>query len=43
MEQTILGEYVIMYLNVELNLALLAIQKSLVLLDNYLGSNTKKL
>ena len=32
-----------MYLNVELELALMAIQKCLVLLYNYLGPNTKKL
>ena len=36
--------HVIMYLNVELGLALVAIQKCLVLLhDDYLGPNTKKL
>ena len=34
--------HVIMYLNVELELALVAIQKCLVLLHNYLGPNTKK-
>ena len=35
--------HVIMYLNVELELALVAIQKCLVLLHDYLGPNTKKL
>ena len=32
-----------MYLNVELELALVAIQKFLVLLHDYLGPNNKKL
>ena len=32
-----------MYLNVELELALVAIQKCLVILHDYLGPNTKKL
>ncbi len=32
-----------MYLNVELELALVAIQKCLVLFHDYLGPNTKKL
>ena len=35
--------HVIMYLNVELELALVAIQNCLVLLHDYLGPNTKKL
>ena len=35
--------HVIMYLNVKLELALVAIQKCLVLLHDYLGPNTKKL
>ncbi len=35
--------HVIMYLNVGLELALVAIQKCLVLLHDYLGPNTKKL
>ncbi len=35
--------HVIMYLNVELELTLVAIQKCLVLLHDYLGPNTKKL
>ncbi len=35
--------HVIMYLNVELELALVAIQKCLVLLHHYLGPNTRKL
>ncbi len=35
--------HVIMYFNVELVLALVAIQKCLVLLHDYLGPNTKKL
>ncbi len=34
--------HVIMYLNVELKLALVAIQKCLVLLHDYLGPNTTK-
>ena len=34
---------VIMYMNLELELALVAIQKCLVLLHDYLGPNTKKL
>ncbi len=34
--------HVITYLNVELKLALVAIQKCLVLLHDYLGPNTKK-
>ncbi len=35
--------HVIMYLNVELEPALVAIQKCLILLHDYLGPNTKKL
>ena len=35
--------HVVMYLHMELELALMAIQKSLDLLHDYLGPNTKKL